>query len=338
MNIEFHYHITYILARKSGFDTETASTIAYASQYTDDNNEQFQVLLKDGSRYRNYISQTFNILKPKNRLVRIYTCFHFFPGNYDHPDSRRIDGSMHLFNTTAGSDDARKMLDAALETGDPCRIGIAAHCFSDSWAHQNFVGFRHDFGAAEGMLQTVTPNIGHADFGYLPDIPALVWKDPRLIVENSVIRNTERFMGAARAVFFAFAERNNLGDIESRWDEVEKLLRGAIGEDCDDYDRCMAEQPRRIAACGAICPEMPEYDKCRWLQEVSDRRLKMPESWPWRFFRMFGSRARKFHGSEGFRGSRWFQFQEAVKQHQSWVMDLHGSRYRQIGAGVVGVL
>lgn len=37
MDIEFHYHITFILARKAGFNTKDSYIIAYSSQYTDDN-------------------------------------------------------------------------------------------------------------------------------------------------------------------------------------------------------------------------------------------------------------------------------------------------------------
>ncbi len=120
MDIEFHYHITYILARKGGYSEEDASTIAYACQYTDDNNDKYEVILEDGSVYGNYISQTLNILRPKNKLVRIYTCFHFFPGEYWSDDAQRADCSLHLFNTTSDSPDAQTMFRTALEaTGWP---------------------------------------------------------------------------------------------------------------------------------------------------------------------------------------------------------------------------
>ena len=37
MDIEFHYYMTFLIAGKAGFGEEDAFTIAYASQYVDDN-------------------------------------------------------------------------------------------------------------------------------------------------------------------------------------------------------------------------------------------------------------------------------------------------------------
>ena len=119
MDIEFHYHITYILARKGGFDAETSAVIAYASQYTDDNNDKYQVTLHDGTVFRNYISQTLNILFPKNKLLRIYSCFHFLPGDFTAPEAERSDCTLHKFNNTANSVTAQQVYADALESGDP---------------------------------------------------------------------------------------------------------------------------------------------------------------------------------------------------------------------------
>lgn len=60
MNIEFHYYITYILARQAEFDPEDAYKIAYSSQYTDDNNFHYYVNYDDGGHYLNEITQTLD--------------------------------------------------------------------------------------------------------------------------------------------------------------------------------------------------------------------------------------------------------------------------------------
>jgi len=72
MNIEFHYYITYILAVKARFGPEEAQTIAYSSQYVDDNNQKYTLDKNKPDEYQNYISQTLNILKPKCELIRIH--------------------------------------------------------------------------------------------------------------------------------------------------------------------------------------------------------------------------------------------------------------------------
>lgn len=41
MNTEFHYYMTGIIAHAAGFTQEEARTIAYASEYTDENDKQY---------------------------------------------------------------------------------------------------------------------------------------------------------------------------------------------------------------------------------------------------------------------------------------------------------
>lgn len=80
MDIEFHYYMTYLIAVRAGFKVDDAYTIAYSSQYTDDNDNSYEIL-DDDFPYKNYISQTMDITKPKEELLRIHPYFHFFPGN-----------------------------------------------------------------------------------------------------------------------------------------------------------------------------------------------------------------------------------------------------------------
>ena len=71
MDIEYHFYITYIIALRAGFDKDSAHKIAYSSQYTDDNNSIYEINKSKRGAYKNYISQTHNILKPKKELIRI---------------------------------------------------------------------------------------------------------------------------------------------------------------------------------------------------------------------------------------------------------------------------
>jgi hypothetical protein len=80
MDVEFHYYMTYIIALRAGFKTDDAYTIAYSSQYTDDNDTPYEIL-GDDVPYKNYVSQTTDITKPKEELLRIHPYFHFFPGS-----------------------------------------------------------------------------------------------------------------------------------------------------------------------------------------------------------------------------------------------------------------
>jgi hypothetical protein len=51
MDREFHSYMTYIIALRAGFETDDAYTIAYSSQYTDDNDTPYEIL-GDDTPYR----------------------------------------------------------------------------------------------------------------------------------------------------------------------------------------------------------------------------------------------------------------------------------------------
>ena len=71
MNIEFHYYITFILARKAEFSVENSYLIAYSSQYTDDNTYRYYINYKDGGHYLNEITQTMDVTKPSPKRQKI---------------------------------------------------------------------------------------------------------------------------------------------------------------------------------------------------------------------------------------------------------------------------
>ena len=110
----FHFYMTFLIAGKAGFGEGDASIIAYSSQYVDDNNIIYEINKDKAQHYKNYISQTMNILKPKPKLFRIYPLFHFIPGDPLHKGAYRKDGVLHWLNTTPDSENANKVIDKAL--------------------------------------------------------------------------------------------------------------------------------------------------------------------------------------------------------------------------------
>jgi hypothetical protein len=177
MQIEFHYYITYILARRAGFTKQDSQIIAYASQYTDDNCNELVVDRSTANEYRNHISQTMDIFKPQTVRLKIYPCFHFVPGDVNSELAKRKDGRTHPYNTTPNSRSAQTIMDSVFNSGNLHHMGVCIHCFADTWAHQNFVGCDDDFNSCMGLLEAFIPNIGHADAQYNPDIPSLIWED-----------------------------------------------------------------------------------------------------------------------------------------------------------------
>lgn len=204
MNTEFHYWLTGLIAKRAGFSDDEAATIAYASEYVDENDVSFRIKNSSGGEYSNYISQTMNILKPKNKLLRIYPVFHFIPGEPNARSARRNDGKMHLLNTTPNSENANEIIEDAFKSHRDTRlyrIGIASHSYVDTWAHQNFVGW-YDYFNNIGL--DIKPDIGHADGEHHPDWISHRWIDNRLV--ESEVNNRSRFLAASEALFLKYCE------------------------------------------------------------------------------------------------------------------------------------
>ena len=324
MDIEFHYYMTYLTAAKAGFGKEDAATIAYASQYVDDNDLKFEINKGQATAYRNYISQTMNILKPKPKLFRIYPVFHFIPGDPMAQSAWRKDGKMHWLNTTPNSDNANAILDAALRSENLHRIGIALHGFADTWAHQNFVGHFDGFNAMGSILEKPLPNIGHADAAHNPDWVGLTWKDRRLIEPR--VDNNARFLEAAShmlAKLFDMTDPNiSAKDKQDKQDELVKDLSEAI----DGRDQGNQHNEERIARYKKLGRKkaygqavVPYYDPDDWFDDAVKedvRGLRDRSDFTlcrWDCF----TDVYTWKDESSYMQSDWFRFQEAVKEHQA---------------------
>lgn len=321
MDVEFHYYMTYLIAARAGFPPGDAFTLAHACQYVDDNDFLFTICKGTKDEYRNYISQTMDILKPKPKLMRIYPLFHFCPGNIETSCADRRDGKLHRLNTTPDSRNANEIFDRALATGSLHRIGIAAHTFSDTWAHQNFVGYFDAFNGMHGVLESVSPNIGHADAGHNPDWPALIWQDKRLIANR--VDNKTRFLDAAERLFEKFCT-SPLASPARRGDQkgLRKDLDLAIGEIDQGNESSQARIQRYIELSGATPyggTKLDPYDMDRWflgavgerVHGLRDRKNNVLNRWdPF-------TDTYTWQSVSNYRTTDWFLFQEAVKSHQN---------------------
>lgn len=310
MDIEFHYYMTYIIARKAGFSSDDSYIIAYSSQYTDDNTEHLYINQGTPDEYESYISQTVNILKPQKELMRIYPVFHFLPGSLNEisgDSARRADGKLHLMNTIPNSLSAQKMLTEALGLHDLYRIGIATHTFSDTFAHQNFVGADDGFNDMAGLLEKLIPSVGHADAKHSPDIPNELWQDKRLVPSHASIDNKPRFLDAAGCLFDLY--RGLSTDDDTRRSLLTDL-GNAIG------DSTSTKTQRLKSYKDLIGGEFTKYDKDAWFKEAigfttvdvtggGDTVPVTETRWAWK---------------DNYKATNWFKFQEAVKAHQEYVL------------------
>ncbi len=325
MDVEFHYYMTHLIAARAGFGSEEAETIAYACQHTDDNDMIFEVSKDTDDEFRNYISQTMNILKPKKKLMRVYMCFHFVPGTPTAGSAERKDGEMHWLNTTPGNRHAEELLEAALETGDLYRIGIGCHAYGDSWAHQNFIGYYNEFNALRGVIEEAVPNIGHADAGHHPDRPALIWQDRRLLGRAERVDNTRRFLQAAAAMFTRLRKSCDRTCSQSALRSDRRALRRALSRAIGGVDMGNHHREERIVRYLELAAEpefggreLPRYDPDTWFEAAIDTKVRLFRD------RSESSLVRwdpltdrySWRDPDTYRTTDWYRFQLAVKAHQ----------------------
>ncbi len=320
MDIEFHYYITYSLAREAGFNNDASYIIAYSSQYVDDNCFYYYINFDNGGSYINEVSQTMDITKPSTKRQKIYPLFHFFPGDPDSPKARRKDGKKHPFNTTPNSENARNVFHGAIATKNLYRIGIATHLYADTWAHQNFIGMEDEFNAMP--VWEIIPNIGHADARHEPDKVDNRWKDPRLIEENELIENNDRFLESAENIFSAYCRYNN-PDIDDdtftqKWNELKGKLKDAMNE---SY-LFGSDERARLTAYNSICIDIPKYDQKKWRHDAVEK-LELETD-------LFD----RYWAKENFYESPWYKFQKAIKEHYELSLNMLKPIYKE--AGLVG--
>ena len=335
MDMEFHYWITGIIARESGFTEDEAKIIAYSSQFVDENDTSLTVRDKETSDiYRNFISQTLNILKPKTELLRIYPIFHFIPGHPDGPTAKRRDGKMHLFNTTPNSEFANRIFQVAFKAKKevrPFRIGIATHGFVDTWAHQNFTGWHENFNAV-GL--NPIPNIGHADAQHHPDWVGHRWLDDRLV--DGEINNNHRFLSASKELFkhycdYLVSSARYPEDKRPKWQRVQKLLLKLMGPSSSGDQNYGVNE--RISAYRAHADWLPEFDEADWFDEAIDTRVKgLKDSKSGIFAEMTVFKDEHFWKTDkDKKTTHWYKFQKAVKQHEGYALKLLSPHFEQIG-------
>ena len=367
MNREFHYWITGAVAYHSGFSEQDAQIIAYSSQYVDDNNICYEIEDEAGEKpYRNYISQTLNIFRPRNRLLRIYPIFHFVPGDPCSDSARRRDGKMHILNTTPNSNYAGELLEKAFraEKHRLYRIGIATHAYADTRAHQNFVGWvdafnykptKFELAAADGQskkggrrrqaLQTVIEcfsqirfrpgMIGHAYYGHEPDLVSHCWKDARIV--RPEVKNNVRFLDAAKNLYEQYRLYLSALGIEEHtpWPKLQDMLERAMFMGFG-HSTGRVKEIRENYYQNELVPWLPSYnhEERSWFVEAIQTEVRL---WPdthneWFTWLNFKKDRHFWKGDK--EKTHWYQFQEAVKAHEKVGIKMLDPIFEQMGVNI----
>lgn len=224
MQIDFHHTVTYVTARLAGFEHAQAEIVAYAAQYVDDSTSSGFLRFENGMRYQRSATahpmlDGENLLNDDNALS--WLPFHFLPG----ADTLATDYNEKLV-CRPDSSVARAMMASAIRDKERPhglhRLGIAAHVFVDTFAHQGFVGQWHDLNTASAIRDVSgdalgavpVPPVGHGLVDTYPDQPYLRWSYVNSKGEKVIRDNPTDFAKAADRLCQEF-QRYQLGNPEA---------------------------------------------------------------------------------------------------------------------------
>ena len=310
MDIEFHYHLTYLISRFAGFDETKAHLIASSSQFVDDNTTHIELHdLYDNPFYSGIITSSYEVFGDKQELLQTLSCFHFIPGEIENlrfKKQKTYENSILETITTPNSIYAKTAIKYALKTNNAFMIGISAHAYADTWAHQNFSALNHSINRNSGYLHGLIPPIGHAEFLNIPDEFNKKWQDHR--TEENICNNL-RFKEAAFCLFLQFSKYTKTA-IKTH-DEFQKLL---------DY----------------IFKKIKSLSKKRRIQFYhqiisdyfyNDAPIYEAESWQLDSI-LYNSRAGKYYPRYNFQNSNWHEFNEAARDYKNFMWNLIQNRYK----------
>lgn len=149
MQKDFHYDTIYVLAIWSGFDSDEAFKLAYASQYVDDANNTGRIKFSNKASYTRTSSahENLDIINNANDIEdhNTWLPFHFLPGNagYQRGQVPTMDFEDLLVctpNSYVSRDMVKETIKSCNKKNGLHRFGIALHTYADTWAHHGFIG------------------------------------------------------------------------------------------------------------------------------------------------------------------------------------------------------
>ncbi len=351
MEIDFHFAVTYVVGRVAGLSHEESQIVATSSQYVDDTVNKGVVQFKSGESYDRISTAhdmlDYHILLPIEER-RTWVPFHFLPGNELVGKHRN-----EFYNRIVcrpNSPVAQAMLKNCIENKSRKfslhQLGITAHVYIDTWAHQGFAGVNHPINSVRA-IKLIEPKGKKSILKTLKEtgIVAALWH----LIQPKLSELFDAFfpMGHGAALhypdhpFRVWSYKNGQGELVMRHnpsdfleaaDELCKFIRRYI---LGDSSAVVAGLPQEIKDC--FEKKILEYQdedglirNQRWLESIRNGEFGFEKvqlnyvssgigSWKAEALGIMGEKVppcRQFKFSPQFMNSHWKLFHDAAKAHQ----------------------
>jgi hypothetical protein len=350
MQIDFHHAVAYVVARLAGFGHSDSCTIAYASQYVDNATNKGTIHFDNGSTYVR-IASAHDVFDIDNNCKNdedfaVWVPFHFLPGN-NGLGTGEIDESGYQIRRlicTPDSPLANDMWAACRSTiGAPNslhRLGITAHVYMDTFAHQLFAGIRHDVNLVFD-LEHIEPTcaelleqlkglvadalkLGHGAALTDPDLPFLKWQYENSYKQHCVRDNPALFGLATTRLFAQFQYYRGKASVEAIPAQDMKLIDDVIrhntSNDANERHKQWIELVKRGSFSFGSLND----------QEVSELGYAAtgPGSWKYQAIgKTEDTLDDIFPYDPKFESSNWKRFHDALKDHQREILEVVLPKY-----------
>lgn len=348
MQIDFHHAVTYITARLAGFPHADSCVIAYAAQYVDNATNKGTIRFTDNSTYTRIASahDVFDVDHNCRNVedYQVWVPFHFLPGNTGASVGQPSTTSeVQRLICTPDSPLANDMWAACRATKRAPnalhRLGITAHVYMDTFAHQLFAGIRHDVNLVfdlrhieppcNELLETLkemaadTLRLGHGGALIDPDLPFLKWQYKNSFKQELVRDNPAVYVSAVTRLFAQF--RYYLGTTES--DAISQHDLRVVSENIPKIvstdPAARHEQWIALARGGNFSFGTLSDAELAEVGYAADG----PGSWKFTALGVNGEPTAPIARPASFETSNWKSFHDALKEHQGEVLNVILPRY-----------
>ncbi|MBL8027059.1 MAG: hypothetical protein JNL74_11645 [Fibrobacteres bacterium] len=316
MQTDFHYYAIYALARCAGYTPAKASTLAYASQYTDDADDGRTIYFKNGGSF-NPVLTAHKSLSFANLTLdvqkKIHMSFHFLPAMQAEDGFPRRKLVTHP-GCQLAEDTVKRAMDDINAPDGLHGLGIALHSYADTYSHDGFSGMLGPENDTESVtisekgsiakwadkvwhsiMEFFVPCVGHGELLYLPDTPYTTWGyfDYYRQKELNPLDNTPKFMIAAEKIYEKLGGQN--------WDKHKAAFltafkfEGSLEQRSNNWFRMINDGSFGYKV--EVVDIDAEYDPLKWKQEAmewtSDKGISKSDSFESSNFYHFHSAARK---------------------------------------------
>jgi hypothetical protein len=348
----------------AGLDLDFSFKIAYSSQYVDDSTESKKIYLYDKKGkeigFIDPIRTAHNGLESFWQEVweKVYYPFHFIPGNEG-------EGEEEKYITTAGCKNviANELLNLAIKTENPYRIGIALHAYADTFSHQNFSGRWSEVNSVKKLfvysnlskklvfnlkllllkiLRKPIPAIGHVEAYKVPDISYYNWVYFNYRNKYIPASNETRYMNFTEDVYKNYLCKLSLRAGENEPEEFDnlrdKILRG-INVEGSLKKRCKYWKKLIMTKLGySKYPKEYDYHRYKWRKEAFFGRVS------WDREKRLDRRIIKMIPRDNFPESNWVNFHRSALAHRKEALKILFNKglsskniYEQVLHKIVGI-